>query len=123
MDIYKGEDKTINLTVSSDGVILDLSTVVDVVVIVYYKQTGAILNKYKKIPATGYDSFTVVSAPAGTAKVLLQRATTLNAPDGPIVMDVKLQFTDASFQAGLFDAVSKGILLGQIVDTVTKGEL
>lgn len=101
--IYKGEDKIIDITLTSGGVAITLSTLSGIVVVIYNKKTKKVLEKYSLNALTGYETLTIVS---NKIRINLDRAITINADDGDIDAEILEEVTTSGFEDGEFRSIA-----------------
>lgn len=93
--IYKGEDKIIDITLTSDGTAITLSTLSGIVVLLYMKKTKKVLEKYSLNALTGYESLSIVS---NKIRINLDRAITIDADDGDVDAEILEEVTTSGFE-------------------------
>lgn len=118
--IYKGEDKTISLTVKDNGVAVDLDATYNGILCYLYYYTGDVLAKYSKETLTGFDSLTVTDSANGVFQVKLQSAVTKTAKKGDVYAEIKTQATDVLYDSSSFHSIVDGIEIGTIEDSNSK---
>lgn len=119
--IIKGVDKEIEFTITdSAGVAIDPSSLIGIVIILYYNENN-VLRKYSKNVKTGYgDVITGYDDVNGKVKVRLESSSTVNAKVNVLYAEIKLQTTNNDYENNTFNDVVNGILVGAVVDGVSK---
>jgi len=95
--VYRGEDKLIEVTLTTiGGTAIDLDTLAGIHS--YIKEEGGnILNKYSLNAEAGFDTLVKSDAANGKYQIKLQSAKTINATIGVYSVESKIQRTDAGF--------------------------
>ena len=119
--ILRGEDKVIHFVLSNEnGTALDLTTLAGYIVILYYKEGGAVLKKYSKNTLSGYSGVVAVSDVDGTFDINLQSEDTKTANIGIIHAELKTQVVNAGFSSSTFHTVVRGLEIGEVSDAISK---
>jgi len=94
--IFTGSDEIITVTLNDgSGVIIPPSTLTDVI-ISCYQTKGEIIQQW--LMSDG--DVIVVSDPAGTVKVYLDRDNTINLPEKRLYLEVIVELANANFESG-----------------------
>ena len=100
-DIYIGGNKTITVSVlDSDGAAEDLSSFEGYIVVLYYKTSGTVVQKYSKQTVTGYDDTNIGTASEATGVITLyltRAVSELGLAGGEVWAQVLVQETDANY--------------------------
>lgn len=100
--IVQGEDRTVEIQIfGDDGLVLDLSTV-DGYTIYILDKDNKIRAKYNNPTRTDYQAIVITDSPNGKIEFRLESFTTKSIPSGEIKHELKLEFTDATFQNSTF---------------------
>ncbi len=121
MAIYQGADEPITFTITGAGGSELLPTLANYVIVLYYEQGEAVLQRYSKGVLTGYEPIEELTAT--TCKVLLQKETTKAAKEGMVHAEIKTFLTDLDFTNGKFDSVIRGKEIGEIKKALTSNLL
>lgn len=106
-DIFKGQDVTIQITVTNDvGAIIDLGTTSEIIVRLL-DEGGNTIEKYNKDGSGGFRALDIDTPSSGVMDLHLNAAATDLANEGAILnAELKLRFSDADFDSNTQDAVT-----------------
>jgi hypothetical protein len=116
-DIFKGEDKAINITLKDNGVAIDLNTAYNGIACWLYYYNGNVLQKYSKNVLSGFGTLTVTDSTAGIFQVKLQSADTSAAKFGVIYAEVKTQTADNNYDSSTYHTIVRDIEIGEIKES------
>lgn len=118
--IYKGDDKTIRLSITENGVAYDLTAVQGYIIYLYYAKGNKILKKYSKNVIEGFDTLSEVDAAGGVVDIYLQKADTKEAAIGDIDLEVKIQTENLEFDENTFHTITREVEVLTIKESVSK---
>ncbi len=124
--LYQGEDLKFEFTLTDDQYIpIDISTLNNIIVYVYTKETGTPTTKFKfsKTTQTGYKPIiTGYDDPNGRFKILLESADTKSLPATELFAEIKVAVPDDEFSDNDMKTVASEILLGTVQTALTVSE-
>jgi hypothetical protein len=121
MNIYKqGEDLTFQIIIKDDtNNAVDITSLSGLIILLYGKKNGSILNKYSLDTIEGYDGITVVSEIEGKVKFIVGHDKTKLAELDEYIIEIKIQQDDADYPEGKKHITKKGVF-GKFVESKTK---
>ena len=100
MTIYTGEDKAISIVVSDAlGVPQSIDDMTDLVCYLFDVRSKVVLEKYKKVAASGYSTLVRVSSTEYTA--ILPHTISEDLPITDLMIEIEVQESDARFPDGI----------------------
>lgn len=119
-NIYKGSDLIIQITVKKNGAAKDLSGYNGLIAVLYNGDSMKKLEQYSRDEVEGYEDLEVVDEANGVVKINLKRSVTKHAETGPLYIEIKAQEEDVDFDDSAFQTVGDPVLVGNVVDALTK---
>jgi len=121
--IYRGEDKTIAITVKDAlGAVIDLSTASEIIVRLL-DVSGNTIEQYSKTIQVGFETLDIPAPASGVMNLFLNAAKTDIAAIGFMNAEIKMRFADTDFDDDTFDSVTTITSVARIVESTTKGDL
>lgn len=106
--IYQGEDRVINLTLTSEaGPAIDINSLTGLVIFFVCTTGSKVWKKFSLNAIAGFDEISIVDAAAGQVSVKVQNADTVNAPEGSYQIEVKTSTENVDFNEASFESISK----------------
>ena len=107
--LYSGEDKALAVVIQdSEGVVLSIDDMSDLIIFLYQRSDDTILVKYRKAVTPGYTTLIRVSATEYTA--ILPKAITDIIPETELMMEGMMLEEDERFENNLRRTKGKGIV-------------
>jgi len=122
IQIFRGDDKTITVSVVKNGTPVDLDALQGLIAIIYSQTDNIVLAQYSVNVKTGFDSdnIEVTDGPGGIFKIYLQASVTDDAFIDKYLLEIKTQQADANFEDSRFMTVSRGVELFELDDSDSK---
>ena len=121
--IYKGEDRELQFTLfgpTNDPI--PNSSLDAMIVVLYAKETGSILEKYSKKPLTGYNNVDLVIADVSSNEFIikLQAEVTRRAiVDDLLMVEVKGRYINVDYSNNTFDVIDRDVVVATIRDSIS----
>lgn len=121
--IYKGEDRELQFTLfgPTNDPILN-SSLDAMIVVLYAKETGSILEKYSKKPLTDYNSVDLVISNVNSNEFIikLQSEVTRRAiADDLLMVEVKGRYINVDYSNNTFDVIDRNVVVAIIRDSIS----
>ena len=121
--IFRGEDKTIEITITDDNdVVIDLDTA-DEIIIRLLDESSNTIEKYSKTVQVGFKTLDIPTPALGIMNLFLNAAQTDVAAKGFMSAEIKMEFTDVNFDDNTLSAVTTIPSLAIIKDSETINDL
>ena len=123
MALFNGESLDLEILVEDkDDNPEDLTALVDYQATLYFPN-GEVIDKYRKVPATGFSSTIDLDTVNGLFRILVEAERMAEINEGEMLLDVKILGSDASFADGKFRLVASGIVIDDVEDSPSKDDL
>ena len=121
--IYRGEDKTIIITVKdSNVVVIDLDTASEIIVRLLDENENSI-EQYNKAGSGDFEALDIPVPATGVMNLFLNAIKTDVAAIGFLSAEIKMRFEDVDFDDDTFDAVTTIDNIARIVASQTKDDI
>ena len=111
--IYKGEDKNILITVQSEGVVMPISNISEMIVCVYQNKEEII--QFWKLSD---NTLVIIDDANGIVSANLDRDNLDNIPMKRLFLEIAIEFSNASFESGLQRLITSDIVLADLKNSV-----
>lgn len=123
MALFNGESLDLEILVEDkDGNPEDLTALVDYQATLYFRNKE-VIDKYRKVSATGFLSTIDLDTVNGLFRILVEAERMAEINEGEMLLDVKILGSDASFASGKFRLVASGIVIDDVEDSPSKDDL
>jgi len=123
MAVFKGESISLEVTVlDKDDNPEDLTALVDYQATLYF-QNEETIDKYRKVPASGFLKTIAVDELNGKFKILVEGSRTAEINEGRMLLDVKILGSDAEFEDGNFRLVDSDIFVEDLEGSPSQDDL
>jgi len=117
--IFKGEDKTIEITVTdADDQVIDLDTASEIIVRIL-DESGNSIEEYNKAGGGDFRALDIPNPSLGIMNLFLNAAETDVAALGSVDVEIKMRFSDTDFDGDVADAVTTIKSIAEIENSAT----
>ncbi len=123
MALNRGESLDLEILVNDkDGNPEDLTALVDYQATLYFAN-GTVVDKYRKVSATGFIDTLPLDEANGLFRILVEASRMAEINEGQLLLDVKILGTDAAFDDDKFRLVDSDIVVDDIEGSPSKDDL
>ena len=123
MAIFNGQSLDLEVLINDkDGNPENLTALVDYQITLYFPN-GNVIDKYRRVPSTGFLNILPLDEVNGLARVLVESDRMAEISEGDLTLDVKILGTDVDFADGKFALVDSNIVVDDVEDSPSKDDL
>jgi hypothetical protein len=107
-------------TLLASAPIYDTADIDGMVIVLYYKGSRNVIEKYSINASVGYKSIDVTNASQGKYVIELSSASTTKKKEGVLLAEIKIREVIAGYTGGDFNTIISDVVIGEVNTPITE---